>query len=135
MEFFNTSYLYNFPHHTNTCNVFNFFISNTHLFPINKLKVDQSFVRNMTTSANDASIAKSVILLGQSLNLKVIAEGVETAEQLSLLKQLGCDEVQGYLFSRPIPGEELEQLLRARLPGVGKFINSRDEFAGILSDG
>ena len=82
-------------------------------FPINKLKVDQSFVRNMTTDPNDASITKSVILLGQSLNLSVIAEGVETAEQLALLKQFGCDEVQGYFFSKPIPQNELERLLRA----------------------
>ena len=82
-------------------------------FPINKLKVDQSFVRNMTTDPNDASITKSVILLGQSLNLSVIAEGVETAEQLALLKQFGCDEVQGYFFSKPVPQNELERLLHA----------------------
>lgn len=82
-------------------------------FPINKLKVDQSFVRNMTTDANDASITKSIILLGQSLNLSVIAEGVETAEQLAKLEQFGCDEVQGYLFSKPVPQKELECLLRA----------------------
>jgi EAL domain-containing protein (putative c-di-GMP-specific phosphodiesterase class I) len=67
----------------------------------------------MTTDANDASITKSVILLGQSLNLSVIAEGVETAEQLALLKQYGCDEVQGYYFSRPVPQNELAQLLSA----------------------
>lgn len=67
----------------------------------------------MTTDPNDASITKSIILLGQSLNLTVIAEGVETAEQLALLKQLGCDEVQGYFFSRPVPQNELEGLLRA----------------------
>lgn len=82
-------------------------------FPINKLKVDQSFVRNMTTDSNDASITKSIILLGQSLNLSVIAEGVETAEQLVKLKQFGCDEVQGYFFSKPVPHNELERLLRA----------------------
>ena len=82
-------------------------------FPINKLKVDQSFVRNMTTDPNDASITKSVILLGQSLNLSVIAEGVETAEQLAPLKQFGCDEVQGYFFSKPVPADDLERLLGA----------------------
>lgn len=82
-------------------------------FPINKLKVDQSFVRNMTTDANDASITKSIILLGQSLNLSVIAEGVETAAQLVKLKQFGCDEVQGYFFSKPVPPNELECLLAA----------------------
>ena len=80
-------------------------------FPINKLKVDQSFVRNMTSNTNDASITKTVILLGQSLNLTVIAEGVETHEQLALLEQYGCDEVQGYLFSRPISKEILEQFI------------------------
>lgn len=80
-------------------------------FPISKLKVDQSFVRNMTTDADDASITKSVILLGQSLNLSVIAEGVETAEQFAMLKQFGCDEIQGYFFSRPVPENELTLLL------------------------
>ena len=84
-------------------------------FPINKLKVDQSFVRNMTTDYNDASISKAIILLGQSLNLKVIAEGVETAEQLALLQQFGCDEVQGYFFSKPLPHADLEQFLRTRI--------------------
>lgn len=82
-------------------------------FPIHKLKVDQSFVRNMTSNNNDAAIAKSVIKLGQSLNLTVIAEGVETTEQLALLKQFGCDEVQGYLFSKPVSNNDLEQLLRS----------------------
>ncbi len=83
-------------------------------FPINKLKVDQSFVRNMTDNSNDASIAKSVILLGQSLNLTVIAEGVETKDQLAMLEQYGCDEVQGYLFSKPVPKENLELFLQHR---------------------
>jgi diguanylate cyclase (GGDEF)-like protein len=81
-------------------------------FPINKLKVDQSFVRNMCSNANDASITKTVILLGQSLNLTVIAEGVETAEQLALLEQYACNEAQGYLFSKPISKENLEQFIR-----------------------
>ena len=84
-------------------------------FPINKLKVDQTFVRNMTRNANDASIARTVILLGQSLNLTVIAEGVETHEQLTLLEQYGCDEAQGYLFSRPISKESLEQFITVKL--------------------
>jgi EAL domain-containing protein (putative c-di-GMP-specific phosphodiesterase class I) len=82
-------------------------------FPINKLKVDQSFVRNMTSNSNDASITKTVILLGQSLNLTVIAEGVETHEQLALLEQYGCDEVQGYLYSKPLNKDKLGQFLNA----------------------
>ena len=84
-------------------------------FPINKLKVDQSFVRNMTTNPDDASIANTVIHLGQSLNLIVIAEGVETQEQLTMLEQYGCDEIQGYFFSKPIPKESLEKFITVKL--------------------
>ena len=84
-------------------------------FPINKLKVDQSFVRNMTTNPDDASIANTVIHLGQSLNLIVIAEGVETQEQLTMLEQYGCDEIQGYFFSKPIPKESLEKFITIKL--------------------
>jgi len=82
-------------------------------FPLAKLKVDQSFVRNLTTSANDAAIARSVILLGHSLNLVVIAEGVETEAQLAWLRTQHCEEMQGYLFSRPVPAPEFEALLRS----------------------
>ena len=83
-------------------------------FPINKLKVDQSFIRNMDSEPNNASITKTVILLGRGLNLTIIAEGVETKEELALLQQYGCDEVQGYLFSRPISSDKLEQFLNER---------------------
>ncbi len=82
-------------------------------FPLTKLKVDQSFVRNLTTSANDAAIARSVILLGHSLNLIVIAEGVETEAQLAWLRAQHCEEIQGYLFSRPVAATEFEALLRS----------------------
>ncbi len=82
-------------------------------FPLAKLKVDQSFVRNLTTSPNDAAIARSVILLGHSLNLVVIAEGVETEAQLAWLRTQHCEEMQGYLFSRPVPAAEFEALLRS----------------------
>ena len=82
-------------------------------FPVDKLKVDQSFVRNLTRDANDAAIARAVIQLGHSLNLKVIAEGVETTEHLARLQDYGCDEIQGYLISKPLPPADLENLLRA----------------------
>lgn len=82
-------------------------------FPIDKLKVDQSFVRNMEREPADAAIARSVVALGRGLGLAVIAEGVETAAQLDHLRTFGCDEIQGYLFSRPLPAAEISTLLAA----------------------
>jgi diguanylate cyclase (GGDEF)-like protein len=81
-------------------------------FPLDKLKIDQSFVRNLGTDEHDATIAHTVILLGQSLKLRVIAEGVETLEQLTILRRLGCQEMQGYYFSRPVPATDIDIILR-----------------------
>ncbi len=75
------------------------------LFPIDNLKIDRSFVFNITSDSIDAAIAASVILLAHSMNLKVVAEGVETEEQLEVLRRQGCDYVQGFLFSRPLAAE------------------------------
>jgi len=80
-------------------------------FPIDALKIDRSFVREITQNSDDAAIATSIILLGQNLNLKVIAEGVETESQLSFLRILQCDEIQGYLFSPPVPAADVESFL------------------------
>jgi EAL domain-containing protein (putative c-di-GMP-specific phosphodiesterase class I) len=80
-------------------------------FPIDKLKIDQSFVRDVTNDPNDAAIASAIIALARSLNVKVIAEGVETQEQLSFLREHGCEEGQGYYFARPVPGYEFAQFL------------------------
>jgi diguanylate cyclase (GGDEF)-like protein len=80
-------------------------------FPIHTLKIDQSFVRDITTDRHDASIVATIIGLGHSLNLKVVAEGVETEEQLRMLRASRCDEFQGYRTSKPLPAREFEVLL------------------------
>ncbi|MCI0527979.1 MAG: EAL domain-containing protein, partial [Nitrospira sp.] len=81
-------------------------------FPIDILKIDQSFVRDVTTDPDDAAIATLIIAMAHSLRLKVIAEGVETKEQLAFLHAHQCDEIQGYYFSRPVPAETFVQLLQ-----------------------
>jgi EAL domain-containing protein (putative c-di-GMP-specific phosphodiesterase class I) len=80
-------------------------------FPIDVLKVDRSFVRDVETDAGDAAITRAIIALGHSLNLDVVAEGVETAGQLDFLRQVGCDEIQGYYFSPPVWPDDLRRLL------------------------
>ena len=92
------------------------------LFPIQKLKVDQTFVRNLATDSNDAAIAASVIALAKTMNLEVIAEGIETEEQLAFLRKKKCHQGQGYLFSRPVPAEECSKLLTS--PKVSFFNKS-----------
>lgn len=85
-------------------------------FPIDQLKMDRSFVQNLPHSDNDAKIARHIVDMAHSLNLSVIAEGVETLEQLQFLKGIGCDEVQGYLLSRPVPAEDFKRLLQHTIP-------------------
>ena len=80
-------------------------------FPIDTLKIDRSFVRDLTTDADDAGIVSAVISMGKSLNMLVVAEGVETREQLAFLKERGCPQGQGYYFSRPMVAREFTQLL------------------------
>jgi len=79
--------------------------------PINKLKIDQSFVRNLPDDEEDSAIAKAVIALANSLNLKIIAEGVETKEQKDFIVKSGCANIQGYYYSRPVSAKDMEVLL------------------------
>jgi diguanylate cyclase (GGDEF)-like protein len=80
-------------------------------FPLDKLKIDQTFVRNITTEQRSAAIAQATIALAQGLSLSVVAEGVETIGQRDFLGLIGCDVMQGYLYSRPVPAHEMAQLL------------------------
>jgi diguanylate cyclase (GGDEF)-like protein len=82
-------------------------------FPVARLKIDKSFIDDLPSNENDRAVASAVILLGQKLNLRVIAEGVETDEQVAFLRENNCDEMQGYHFSKPIPPKEIAKLLRA----------------------
>jgi diguanylate cyclase (GGDEF)-like protein len=79
--------------------------------PLNKLKIDQSFVKDMMNNPPDIAIITAVINMGHGLNLQVIAEGIETIEQLKFLKSINCDAIQGYYFSKPLPPEEATKLL------------------------
>src|SRR5712691_3823828 len=91
----------------------------THLkrFPIDTLKVDRSFIRDLPQDLEDKAITEAIIAMGKSLNLTVVAEGVETLEQQTFLHDHACDEMQGYFFSKPIPGGEFAELLRKRIEG------------------
>lgn len=80
-------------------------------FAVDKLKIDQSFVRDMAEDPEDAAIVRAIIQLGHILQLTVIAEGVENDAQLALLRNYGCEQIQGYLFSRPVPAEEILDLI------------------------
>ncbi len=83
------------------------------LLPIDKLKIDRSFVSELTEDANDAAIVKAIILMAHTLGLQVVAEGVETREQHRFLCGNGCDHLQGFLYARPLPADEISQLMAA----------------------
>jgi diguanylate cyclase (GGDEF)-like protein len=86
-------------------------------FPVDSLKIDQSFVRQIGTAGDDSTIVKAVIGMAQGLNLRVIAEGVETAEEVTFLRACRCEEAQGYYFSQPVPAQQFAILLRDGIPG------------------
>jgi diguanylate cyclase len=91
-------------------------------FPLDALKIDQSFVCQIDTVGDDTAIVTAVVGMAQSLNLRVIAEGVETLEQLEFLQAHQCEEAQGYYFSRPVPAEQFAKLLEIGIPEPGRIV-------------
>jgi diguanylate cyclase (GGDEF)-like protein len=87
-------------------------------FPIDALKIDRSFVYDITTDADDASIVTAVIGMGKNLHMRIVAEGVETREQLEFLQEHGCPQGQGFYFSRPLPAEQFGELLTSSAPAL-----------------
>ncbi|MBS4097911.1 MAG: EAL domain-containing protein, partial [Sulfuricella sp.] len=83
-------------------------------FPIDTVKIDRSFVRDIHTDPNDAAITSAIIAMAHSLKLSVIAEGVETVEQLAFLREQGCEEYQGYFYSPPLPADEIVRFMTRR---------------------
>ena len=98
-------------------------------FPIDALKIDQSFVRQISTTPDETSIVTAVISMGRSLKLRVIAEGVETREEAEFLKALQCEEAQGYHFSRPVPPQHFAELLVTGVPARSRVTASRTRSA------
>jgi diguanylate cyclase (GGDEF)-like protein len=91
-------------------------LSHLKSFPIDALKIDRSFVKEILTNADDAAISKAVTAMAHGMNLRVVAEGVETLEQLEALIALGCDELQGYFLGRPVPASSFGEMLREETP-------------------
>jgi EAL domain-containing protein (putative c-di-GMP-specific phosphodiesterase class I) len=87
-------------------------------FPLDALKIDRSFVRELTTSPDDAAITTAIIAMAHALGLEVVGEGVETEAQRVVLRDQGCDAMQGYLFSRPVAADELVPLLSKKRPAA-----------------
>jgi len=85
-------------------------------FPIDTLKIDRSFIRDIPRNTEDKAIAEAIIAMGKTLAMTVVAEGVETAEQAEFLRTRGCDEMQGYYFSKPLAPEPLAELVGAQAP-------------------
>jgi EAL domain-containing protein (putative c-di-GMP-specific phosphodiesterase class I) len=100
--------------------------------PIDTLKVDRAFVSGVTSDPHDAALVRAIVTLAQNLNLRVVAEGIETEEQLDFLRLLRCEEGQGYLFSKPQPGAVLERVLFKQLesgssPKIIPELREKDE--------
>jgi EAL domain-containing protein (putative c-di-GMP-specific phosphodiesterase class I) len=80
--------------------------------PVDCLKIDRAFVMRLAKGGRDAALAQAIVSMGHALGMRVLAEGVETTEQLQILRAQGCDEGQGYLFAKPAPADEIGELLK-----------------------
>jgi len=100
-------------------------------FPIQRIKIDRAFVQGIADRSNDRSLVRTIIAMGQSMGLDLVAEGVETVHQLQGLRDLGCDKAQGYLISRPVPAEAMRSTMVAldELTGLALFANDIDQRA------
>ncbi|KYG91035.1 hypothetical protein A0U40_16625 [[Bacillus] sp. KCTC 13219] len=78
--------------------------------PVHQIKIDRQFIRNISINQNSAAIVQTIVQLGKTIDLQVVAEGVETQEEWNILKQFGCDSIQGFYFSRPLPANEINKL-------------------------
>jgi EAL domain-containing protein (putative c-di-GMP-specific phosphodiesterase class I) len=99
-------------------------LANLKSFPFDNVKVDRSFVRDIVIDPHDAAISRAIIAMAHVLHLRVIAEGVETSDQLEFLRAHGCDEIQGYHFARPMPAAAIEEFLRAHQTTMRKMMVS-----------
>lgn len=81
-------------------------------YPISTLKIDRSFVEGIPREADDCAIARAIVTMGQQLHQEIVAEGVETVEQMNFLRELGCDQLQGYLFSPPVTAAEFSDFVQ-----------------------
>jgi diguanylate cyclase (GGDEF)-like protein len=100
-------------------------LSYVHRFPFDVLKIDQAFIRGIETNRRDAALVSTIVAMGQSLQLRTVAEGIESAAQAAALAQLGCDTGQGYYFARPLPADVLDVLLRTEQAAAVELGNVR----------
>jgi EAL domain-containing protein (putative c-di-GMP-specific phosphodiesterase class I) len=102
-----------------------------HRFPLDKLKIDRSFIADLTSSSEAAAVVQGIIALAHSLRLKVIAEGVETVEQMEFLKSHGCDQYQGFYLSPPLTAAAYQKLMRKEAQAISdELADALDEEAG-----
>jgi EAL domain-containing protein (putative c-di-GMP-specific phosphodiesterase class I) len=108
-------------------------LASLHLLPVDTVKIDRSFVSQSSTSAHHRVLIEATVNVARSLGMRTVAEGIETLEQADVVKQLGCDKGQGYLFSRPLPEGELRAWLQAHAPSAPQAKGQSESLPSALS--